>query len=57
MAKTVEVVSVNVERTVEDFLQLYDSLRDDLQERYAVYLYYLVERMKWEVKQDLEICH
>lgn len=54
MAQVMSIVNVDVDETVEKILQLYPSLDKPLQEHYAVHLYYLAERMKWDASNDLD---
>lgn len=54
MAKAVSIVNVDVEKTVEEILQLYPQLDEITQDHYSVHLYYLLERMKWDASNEFD---
>jgi len=54
MAQVMSIVDVDIDDVVEQILQLYPSLDEPLKEHYAVHLYYLKERMKWDVSNDFD---
>lgn len=54
MAQVMSIVDVDIDDVVEQILQLYPSLDKPLQEHYAVHLYYLMERMKWDASNDFD---
>ena len=54
MAQVMSIVDVDIDDVVEQILQLYPSLDESLKQHYAVHLYYLAERIKWDTSNDLD---